>query len=98
MRERKVKIDNNTTDYQSSWEQSQQEQCQQCQRKCQSEKKLEANKEKRRKKKLRDKERKNDNNNNNYVKFDRLITEGIMKGVTIAPGSSATMTSDYKNF
>ena len=59
--------------------------------------KLEANKEKLRKKKQRDKERKNDNNNNNYVNFDRLITECIIKGVTISPGSSVTMKSDFRN-
>ena len=59
--------------------------------------KLKVNKEKRRKKKLRDKGRKNDNNNNNYVKFDGSITDSIMKGVTISPGSSATMISDFRN-
>ena len=48
-------------------------------------------------KKQKDKEKKNDNNNNNYVKFDGLIAEGVMKGVTISPGLSATMTSDFRN-
>ena len=32
------------------------------------------------------------------VKIDESINEGIMKGITISPGSSATMTSDYMNF
>ena len=62
---------------------------------------MEAKKEKNRiKNKLRNqknKEKKNDNNNNNYVKFDGLIAEGIMKSGTISPGSSATMTSDFRN-
>ena len=61
--------------------------------------KPEANKEKRKKRKQREKERKKKkNNNNNYVKFDGLSTEGIMKDVTISPGSSASMTSDFRNF
>ena len=58
--------------------------------------KLEAIKEKRKKRKPRGKERKK--NNNNYVKFDGLRTEDIMKNVTISPGSSASMTSDFRNF
>ena len=59
--------------------------------------KSEANNKKRNRRKQREKERKKDNNNNNYVKFDGLITKGIMKGVTISPGSSATITSDFRN-
>ena len=31
------------------------------------------------------------------MKFDGLIAKGIMKGVTISPGSSATMILDFKN-
>ena len=38
------------------------------------------------------------NDNNNHVRFDRLITEGIMKGMTVSSGSSASMTSDFRNF
>ena len=61
--------------------------------------KLEANKEKKKRRKQKEKERKKDNNNNNnYVRFDGLITEGIMKGVTVSPGSSASMTTDFRNF
>ena len=60
--------------------------------------KLEANKEKKKKRKQKEKESKKDNNNNNYVRFDGLITEGIMKGVTVSPGSSASMTTDFRNF
>ena len=52
--------------------------------------KSEANKEKKKKRKQREKERKN---TNNYVKYDGLIKEGIMKEATISPGSSARMTS-----
>ena len=44
------------------------------------------------------KERRKKKNNNNYMKLDGLINEGIMKEVTISPGSSATMASDYRNF
>ena len=58
--------------------------------------KLEANKEKKKRRKQREKY--NNNNNNNYVKFDGLITEGITKEVTISPGSSARMTSDFRIF
>ena len=47
--------------------------------------KSEANKENRNRRKQRETERKKDNNINNYVKFDELITKGVMKGVTISP-------------
>ena len=61
---------------------------------------LEAKKEKKKMKeklrKQRNREKKNDNNNNNHVKFDGLISEGVMKGVTISTGTSATMTSDFR--
>ena len=32
------------------------------------------------------------------MKFDGLIMDGIMKEVTLLPGSSANMTSDFMNF
>ena len=61
---------------------------------------MEAKKEKKKLKeklrKQRNREKKNDNNNNNHVKFDGLISEGVMKGVTISTGTSATMTSDFR--
>ena len=61
--------------------------------------KFEAKKEKQERKRQKEKDKKKDNNNNNnYVKHDGLITEGIMKGVTISPGSSASMTTDFRNF
>ena len=61
--------------------------------------KLEAKKEKQKRKRQKEKDKKKDNNNNNnYVKHDGLITEGIMKGVTISPGSSASMTTDFRKF
>ena len=52
-------------------------------------------KEKNKKQKATKKESKN---NNNHIKFDGLITNGIMKGVTISPGSSARITSDFRNY
>ena len=54
-------------------------------------------KNKLRKQKVKEKKNDNNNNNNNYVKFDGLIAECVMKGVTISPGSNATMTSDFRN-
>ena len=61
---------------------------------------LEAEKQKKRRRKQKEKkEKKNNNNNNkNYVKFDGLITNGIMEEVIISPGSSARMTSDFRIF
>ena len=59
--------------------------------------KLEVDKEKKKKKKQREKDKKNINNNN-YVKFNGIITEGIVKELTISPGSSAKMTSDFRVF
>ena len=57
---------------------------------------LEAKKEKKKvKRKQKRKEKKDNNNNNNHVKFEGLQSEGIMKGVTISTGNSATMTSDF---
>ena len=50
------------------------------------------------KKKKRKKNKNRNKNNNNYMKFDGLITDGIMKGMTISPGSSARMTSDFRSY
>ena len=50
-----------------------------------------------RKQKIKEKKNENNNNNNNHVKFDGLILEGVIKGITISPGTSATMTSDFRN-
>ena len=60
--------------------------------------KLKADKEKSKRRKQRGKERKKDISNHNYVKFDGLITKSIMKDVAILPGSSASMTSEFRNF
>ena len=56
---------------------------------------MEAKKEK---KKKRNKENKKNKNKNNYVECDGLIRDGIMKGVTILPSSSARMKSDFRIF
>ena len=63
--------------------------------------KSEANKEKqKKKKKQKEKERKdrrnNNNNNINYVRHKGLISEGIMENVTINPGTSATMATEFR--
>ena len=58
---------------------------------------LEAKAEKKKKKKRKENKNKN-KNNNNYTRFDGLITDGIMKGVTISPGLSTTMISDFRNY
>ena len=34
--------------------------------------------------------------NNNQTIYDGLVTDGIMKGMTISPGSSARITSDFR--
>ena len=61
--------------------------------------KSDANREKQKKKKQKDKEkRKNNNNNNNYMRYEGLIAQGIMNGVTINPGTSASMASDFRKF
>ena len=54
-----------------------------------------AEKKKRRKK---NKNKKKKNNNNNQTRYNGLVLEGIMKDVTISPGSSARMTSDFRLF
>ena len=58
--------------------------------------KAEAESKKKEKKK---KERENKkNNNNNRVKHPGLIMDGILKCVTIPPGTSAQMTKDFRLF
>ena len=62
--------------------------------------KSEANKKKQKeKKRQKEKDRRNNNNNNNnnnYVKHKGLISEGIMESVTINPGTSATMATEFR--
>ena len=59
--------------------------------------KLEAKKEKQKRKRQKEKNKKKDNNNsNNDVKHNGLITEGIMKGVTVSPGTSASIFNDNR--
>ena len=61
--------------------------------------KQEAYKEKQKKKRQKDKDKKKNNNNNNkYVRQQGLIVEGIMKGVTINPGTSAAMATEFRKF
>ena len=38
---------------------------------------------------------KNNTNNTNKTRYDDLVTDGIMKGMTILPGSSGSMTSYF---
>ena len=54
-------------------------------------------KRKERRKKNRQKN-KNNNNNNNHTRYDGLITDSIMEGVTISPESSAGMTADFRTY
>ena len=63
--------------------------------------KSEANKEKKKKQKQKEKEKRrnnNNNNNNNYVRRKGLIAEGIMKGVTINPGTSTSMATKFQKY
>ena len=63
--------------------------------------KSEANKEKKKKQKEKEKERRRNNNNNNninYVRHEGLIAEGIMKSLTINPGTSTTMGNEFLKY
>ena len=59
---------------------------------------LEAKAKKNEKRKKNKKNKPNNNNNNNQVKCDGLITDGILKDVTITPGSNARMAADYRKY
>ena len=59
---------------------------------------LDTKKENKKRRRQREKDKKNSNNKNNYVKFNRLITYGIMTELTISSRSSAKRISDFSIF
>ena len=55
-------------------------------------------KEKKKQKEKERKDRRRNNGNNIIVKHKGLVSEGIMENVTINPGTSATMATEFRAF
>ena len=87
-----AKIDNNNTKHRPGGK-SQYNRYQQCGRKNQNESSVRS-KGREEEKEEKERTKKKNNKNIDQIRYEGLVTDDIMKGATISPGSSGRVTSD----